>query len=624
MTATALGERATTAWVEQFQASFRAGEAHAFVLHGDIEGTAYEAYAQRTLLRAALLQRCEVVAAYTLCGGIEILGEDEEIEVDGRRVTRRQRALDLVGLGGGEPGAPASPLAAALAGIGPAAIVGPGGAPAPPDPFAAAGRSPVEALALLGRLLLADKRVGVIVDWADTVCPAPATGGKGAMSPEDRRVLVALLKMAKNERISKLGNPIFLLTRDIAELHPDLRAADSGLKAIELRLPDRADRLAYLAWYLDRREQAARPIPLLDLSRDELANLTAGLSLRNLEDVLLLGAQAGGVGRALLKAHKDATIQAQYSEVAEMVDPLPGGFDALGGMEGLKGWARDNIIGPVREGRAADVPKGVLLVGPPGGGKSHFVKALAREVGFSAVALNAANILGRFVGESERQLARFFGFCRSLAPVLVFCDELDQSDMSRRGNGSGNPVAANLFNAMLQFMADETLRGRVIMVFASNRPDLLDPALLRFGRMDAIIPVLLPGEEDRRAILAAQGAAQGTALPAAAVELLAGGADNYSAADLGALVRKLRQLTARAGRERPDRALAEEALRLIRPRSLETAEYYTLLAVSACNDAELLPRDLVALAADRAAFERRLAATRPGAAEGGGRDARDW
>src|SRR5207248_5393078 len=125
-------------------------------------------------------------------------------------------------------------------------------------------------------------------------------------------------------------------------------------------------------------------------------------------------------------------------------------------------------------GKAVNAPIGLLRVGPPGTGKTFFVRALSKEIGFNAVLLNLANILGGIVGESERNLKKFFTFARALAPVLIFIDELDQTDISRRGTGSGNPVAANLFNSMLQFMNDETLRGRVIVVFASNRPDLID------------------------------------------------------------------------------------------------------------------------------------------------------
>src|SRR2546430_1406071 len=75
---------------------------------------------------------------------------------------------------------------------------------------------------------------------------------------------------------------------------------------------------------------------------------------------------------------------------------------------------------------------------------------------FNYLHLNLENILGSLVGESERKLKAFFKFCKALAPIIVFVDEIDQSDISRRGNNSGNPVAANLFSAVLRFMSDES------------------------------------------------------------------------------------------------------------------------------------------------------------------------
>src|SRR5262245_32822016 len=101
------------AWIERYIESFRSGEAHAFVLHGDVDGTAYEAVSQRGLLLAALAQKREVVAVYTRWNGIMIYNADEQIMVDSRATTRRQRALDLAGIAAG-PAPAANPMAAAL------------------------------------------------------------------------------------------------------------------------------------------------------------------------------------------------------------------------------------------------------------------------------------------------------------------------------------------------------------------------------------------------------------------------------------------------------------------------------------------------------------------------------
>lgn len=578
------------AWFRQFTASFMAGEAHAFILHGDINGYAHEGVTQRGLLLASLAGKRDVVAVFSLGRGITFPVP-----------SMRDAAMRLLGMEGGSAQA-ANPLTAALAAVS-------GGESDDDDPFAGA-RRPTAALELLERLLLAGGakgKVAVILDGADLIS-AHLSVGKGAMSPDDRTVLSTLRYWATDRDIAGSDNPIFLFSRELADVHADLREATSGYKAIEIAMPKREQRVAFVEWYLANRAEEGQPIPLDSITTDEIGTITAGLSLRHIEDILLLGAQSG-VSRELVKARKDAIIASDYTEVAEMIEPISD--EQFGGQERLRQWAQDEVIDPLRQGRVNDAPKGVLLVGPPGTGKTYFVRWLAGAVGFNAVSLRSENILGGIVGESERKLKTFFNFVRSLAPCLVFMDELDQSDMSRRGNGSGNPVASNLFNQMLQFMSDETLRGKVIVVFATNRPDLIDSALMRFGRVDAIIPVLLPDETERGAIITAQARMQGAGITDKAVASLAAVTDKYSAADLGGIVRKARTLARREAASAITPEIVIRAKSLIRPNSPATADYYTLLAVNACNDAELLPPEYAGLLADRAALQERIAAAEP-------------
>ena len=426
-----------------------------------------------------------------------------------------------------------------------------------------------------------------------------------------------------DQSLGRQDNPIFLITRQLSDIHPDLRASGSGYKAIELALPDYTARLEYLQWYLGQRQSRKKPIVLVDLSVEEMAQLTAGLNLRHLEDILLLGAKDNGVSRTLVKGRKDSIITTEFSEVAEMIEPLPEGFAVLGGMDRLIEWSKNELIAPLRSGRAVDASKGVLLVGPPGTGKTHFVRALSYEIGFNAVALRAENVLGGIVGESERKLKQFFSFARALAPVLIFVDELDQSDMSRRGNTSGNPVAANLFNSMLQFMSDETLRGKVIVVFASNRPDLIDPALLRFGRVDAIVPVLLPGEDARREIALAQVRTQMSEIePRRQRCCLSRQTSTVPPISPQSSVRPASSAV-RQGRAQISQQDPEQALRFIRPATPNIADWYTLLAIQACNDAELLPTEYAQMMMDRAALRSKIKAAQP-EESGGLREERTW
>jgi transitional endoplasmic reticulum ATPase len=573
-------------FTDQYIPTFSSGAAHCFLISGDIYGATVQGTSQVRFLQLVMAKRRSVVAYYNRATGITFPLE-----------SMKEKALQLIGR---ESPAPANPIAAAISssGLGPQPT-GNG------DVFSSA-RSPLSALALLGQLLRAKgakEQVAVIVDFADTLCPQM---DKAAMSADDRLLLVTLLSWGQDEELSACDNPVFLLARNASEVHVDLRSSGSGYKLIEIPLPTKEERAVYLQWYLEKRKENKKPIALQEgLTVEELANLTAGLNLRQLEDILLLASQAGGITRTLVKGRKDAIINSEYSQVAEMIDPLPGGFSSIGGMTRLIAWFQNELIKPIAQART-DIPKGVLLVGPPGTGKSFIIRALAREIGFNAVALKAENILGSRVGDSERQFRAFRAFCESLAPVLVFFDEIDQSDMARRGNGSGNPVASNLFSAMLQWMSDETLRGKVIIFFASNRPDLIDPALLRLGRMDAIIPVLLPDSDARRGIILAQTKSQVVRIVEDATVALVTGSKDYSAADLAAVVTKARKMALRDNRQEITLADAEGALRYMRPQTPQIAESYTLQAVQACNDAELLPPPYDQLLIERSTLQAKL------------------
>ncbi|MBN1997892.1 ATP-binding protein [candidate division KSB1 bacterium] len=168
-------------------------------------------------------------------------------------------------------------------------------------------------------------------------------------------------------------------------------------------------------------------------------------------------------------------------------------FDCIGGLDQVRDYfqkvsqALENIT--VHPENINYVPKGILLTGPPGTGKSLLAKALAHETGVSLVKMG--DIRSMWVGESERNLSFTLNFLKNMAPVIVFIDEIDQAVGSRHQGRGDSGVSGRIFGKILEFMGDNDNRGKVVWIAATNRADLLDDAMIR--RFDRVIPVLLPG-----------------------------------------------------------------------------------------------------------------------------------
>jgi transitional endoplasmic reticulum ATPase len=181
--------------------------------------------------------------------------------------------------------------------------------------------------------------------------------------------------------------------------------------------------------------------------------------------------------------------------------------------------------------------KGFLLYGPPGTGKTLLAKAVAREAEANFIATKSSDLLSKWYGESEQQIAKLFARARQVAPCVIFIDELD-SLVPARGGGLGEPQATErVVNTILAEMDGLEELQSVVVIGATNRPNLIDPALLRPGRFDEWIYVGVPDAEGRRRILTIQTAK----MPLASdVDLgaVAARTERYTGADLGDVVRR--------------------------------------------------------------------------------------
>lgn len=178
------------------------------------------------------------------------------------------------------------------------------------------------------------------------------------------------------------------------------------------------------------------------------------------------------------------------------------GFESIGGYDALKTRLRDDIILPLRHPEIAEEfnmksPRGVILFGSPGTGKTVLTKAMSKELNMSVLVLRPENIMSKYVGESERGLKRAFKIADSMAPAILFCDELDRL-AKRAGSGSGDAgaqVHREIFSMLLEKLGDEDREW--FFVGCTNRIEDIDDAMRRTGRIDSIAPVPFPNKAAR-------------------------------------------------------------------------------------------------------------------------------
>jgi transitional endoplasmic reticulum ATPase len=216
-------------------------------------------------------------------------------------------------------------------------------------------------------------------------------------------------------------------------------------------------------------------------------------------------------------------------------------LDEVGDMTQTKQALTEAVLWPLRYPDSftrlgIDPPRGVLLYGPPGCGKTFLVRALAGSGSLNVFSVKGAELLDKWVGESERAVRELFRRASDASPALIFLDEIDAL-APRRGGSSDAGVADRVVAALLtELDGVEPLRD-VVVLGATNRPDLIDPALLRPGRLERLVYVPPPDAQARAAIL--RSAARNTPLSADVdLDALAGGLEGYSGADCAALIRE--------------------------------------------------------------------------------------
>ena len=239
----------------------------------------------------------------------------------------------------------------------------------------------------------------------------------------------------------------------------------------------------------------------------------------------------------------EALKRVQPSAMREVMVQAPDiGWADVGGLGDAQERLREGVELPLKNPDAFKrmgirPAKGFLLYGPPGTGKTLLAKATAREAEANFIATKSSDLLSKWYGESEQQIARLFARARQVAPTVIFIDELD-SLVPARGGGLGEPqVTERVVNTILAEMDGLEELGSVVVIGATNRPNLIDPALLRPGRFDELIYVSVPDREGRRHVLGIHTSKMPLA-PDVDLDSMAARTERFTGADLEDLVRR--------------------------------------------------------------------------------------
>ncbi|HZU47196.1 MAG TPA: AAA family ATPase [Mycobacterium sp.] len=394
---------------------------------------------------------------------------------------------------------------------------------------------------------------------------------------------VATLILAELRAAVATDGVAFIATSAIPDrLDSRLRAPDLCDRELVVPLPDAATRAAQLQALL-------QSVPTSDLDFDEIASRTPGFVVADLA-ALVREAALRAAARASADGKPPALTQDDLIGALQVIRPLsrsaaeevPVGsitLDDVGDMADTKQALTEAMLWPLQHPDTfarlgIEPPRGVLLYGPPGCGKTFLVRALASTGQLSVHAVKGSQLMDKWVGSSERAVRDLFKRARDSAPSLVFLDEIDAL-APRRGQSFDSGVTDRVVAALLTELDGIDPLRDVVVLGATNRPELIDPALLRPGRLERLVFVEPPAAAARRDILRTAG----KSIPLAAdvnIDALAAELDGYSAADCVALLREaalaaMRRSIDAADVTAADVAAAREKVRpSLDPRQLES------------------------------------------------------
>ena len=355
----------------------------------------------------------------------------------------------------------------------------------------------------------------VFIDELDSIAPKR----EDVTGEVERRVVAQLLTMM--DGLETRGEVVVIgATNRVDSVDPALRRPGRFDREIEIGVPDEVGRKEILQIH-------TRGMPLSDdVSLDHLADETHGFVGADVESLTKEAAMKALrrylpeidldeeevppslIDRMIVKRDDfaGALTEVEPSAMREVLVELPKvSWEDVGGLAKAKQEVQESVEWPLTSPEKFDrmgveAPKGVLLYGPPGTGKTLMAKAVANETNANFISVRGPQLLSKWVGESEKAIRQTFRKARQVSPTVIFFDELDSLAPSR-GQEMGNNVSERVVNQLLTELDGLEEMGDVMVIGATNRPDMIDPALIRSGRFDRLVMIGQPGQEGRERIL---------------------------------------------------------------------------------------------------------------------------
>ena len=388
----------------------------------------------------------------------------------------------------------------------------------------------------------------IFIDEIDSIAPK-----RGEVSGDvEKRIVSQLLTIM--DGLESRGQVVVIgATNRVDAIDPALRRPGRFDREIEIGLPDRKGRLQVLNIH-------TRGMPLTeDVNLVEIADKAHGFVGADLE-ALAKEAAMGALRRVLpeidmeeqnipvetlgkiqvtMNDFWDALREVSPSSMREVLVESPNvHWDEVGGLEEVKQELKEAVEWPLKFGALfeyADVnpPQGIILSGPPGTGKTLVAKAVATESEVNFISVKGPELLSKWVGESERGVREIFRKARQAAPCIIFFDEID-SLVPERGRGFGNNVSERVVSQVLTELDGLDSLKDVVVIATTNRLDMVDPAILRPGRIDRKLSIPLPDLESRKSIFEIHSRKKHLSSDLDIEEMIAL-MDGFSGADIAAL-----------------------------------------------------------------------------------------